>query len=78
MSDPHHSFNSWKHCFNYFKENHSRLNEEDVLDIAALHLGFYLASWGMMRGSRDLLQKDYKIHKGYCRKPQISQLLYFK
>jgi len=28
----------------------------------ALHLAFYLASWGMYRGSSFLLQKDYKIH----------------
>jgi len=28
----------------------------------ALHLGFYLASWGMYRGSTGLLQKDYQIH----------------
>jgi hypothetical protein len=30
----------------------------------ALNLGFYLASWGMYRGSTGLLQKDYKIHVG--------------
>jgi len=28
-----------------------------------LHLAFYLASWGMYRGSSFLLQKDYKVHK---------------
>ena len=31
-------------------------------DLAALNLGFYLASWGMYRGSTFLLQNDYKIH----------------
>lgn len=28
----------------------------------ALHLSFYLASWGMYRGSTFLLSADYKIH----------------
>lgn len=27
-----------------------------------MHLAFYLASWGMLRGSSFLLQKDYLIH----------------
>jgi len=27
-----------------------------------LHLGFFLASWGMLRGSSFLLQKDYKFY----------------
>lgn len=61
-ADQHHRFNSWMHCFRFFKENHHQLQDEQVQDIAALHLGFYLASWGMMRGSTDLLQKDYRIH----------------
>lgn len=59
LTDPHHRFNSWKHCYHFFKENHARLNEEAIQDTAALHLRFYLTSWGMMRGSTDLLQKDY-------------------
>ena len=28
----------------------------------SLHLAFYLASWGMYRGSSLLLQKDYTVH----------------
>lgn len=48
-------YNSWNHCYSAF-ENHN-----DV-DLLSLHLGFYLASWGMYRGSSGLLQKDYKIH----------------
>ena len=30
-------------------------------DYLSLHLAFYLASWGMYRGSSFLLQKDYKV-----------------
>ena len=49
-------YNSWNHCYNAFG-NHS--TSQDTL---ALHLGFYLASWGMYRGSSKLLQNDYKVH----------------
>jgi hypothetical protein len=33
-------------------------------DHAALQLAFYLASWGMYRGSSFLLQHDYTVHLG--------------
>lgn len=49
--------NSWEHCHNAFAKN----NEEDY-DYLALHLAFYLASWGMYRGSSFLLNMDYRIH----------------
>jgi hypothetical protein len=57
FSDEQHRFHSWNHCFTYF-------NSEKPFDaqIAALHLAFYLASWGMYRGSSFLLQKDYTVH----------------
>src|SRR6266566_8688564 len=47
---------SFDYCFNYFQQ--ARDNQEttdlargDRLELSCLHLGFYLASWGMMRGS---------------------------
>jgi hypothetical protein len=50
---------SFDYCFNYFQEardNHetTRLAHDDRLELSCLHLGFYLASWGMMRGSGGL------------------------
>ncbi len=56
LKDKNHRFRSWEHCYKHFSENH------DDHDLAALNLGFYLASWGMYRGSTFSLQKDYKIH----------------
>lgn len=56
-SDPEHRFTSWNHCFYAFQT-------ENDTDILALHLAFYLASWGMYRGSGSLLQKNYKVHVG--------------
>lgn len=54
-------FRSFEHCFLFFK---SLIMKQSVgnKDLAMLHLGFYLASWGMYRGSSFLLQKDYKIY----------------
>jgi hypothetical protein len=60
-AEPNHRYRSWEHCFRFFRawRNESRSN----LDIAALQLGFYLASWGMYRGSSFLLRRDYTVHK---------------
>ena len=52
---------SWEHCYVFFKDFFKSENKD--LDAAALNLAFYLASWGMYRGSSFLLQHDYKIHK---------------
>jgi len=58
-NDPNDRLRSWDHCHNHFKR--VRRQSSPDLDLATLHLGFYLASWGMYRGSSDLLQKDYKV-----------------
>lgn len=57
-SDPYHRFRSWEHCYSYFS------SDPKDHEIASLHLAFYLASWGMYRGSSFLLQKDYRVHIG--------------
>ena len=61
VNDEHHRYRSWEHCYSHF-QNHLTLTRDSDVDTAALHLGFYLASWGMYRGSSFLLQKDYKVH----------------
>lgn len=57
--DPNGRYKSWEHCHSYFVENRKTPN----VDMLCLHLAFYLASWGMYRGSSFLLQKDYFVHK---------------
>lgn len=54
---------SWEHCYKVFQDANSKeaLDDEDI-DYLSLHLAFYLASWGMLRGSSFLLQKDYRIN----------------
>jgi|ERR1051326_165370 hypothetical protein len=61
-SDPHHRYRSWEHCFSYFRQRAAFTSPEHI-DTASLHLAFYLASWGMYRGSSALLWKDYRIHQ---------------
>lgn len=59
VNDRNHRYKSWEHCYNAFG-NKKEMSD----DVLALHLGFYLASWGMYRGSSGLLWKDYKVHTG--------------
>ncbi len=61
VKDSHGRYLSWQHCYNAFILNRSNV-DENTFDYLALHLAFYLASWGMYRGSSFLLQKDYKVH----------------
>jgi hypothetical protein len=61
-------YRSWEWCYQAFidkrseYENASDEKKKEIVDYLALHLGFYLASWGMYRGSSFLLQRDYKAH----------------
>ena len=60
-TDQHARYLSWEHCHNYFIHNYVDPNDEQI-DLMCLHLAWYLASWGMLRGGSFLLQKDYRIH----------------
>lgn len=57
--DKNHRYKSWEHCYGFFTDNSSNSD----IDSYCLHLAFYLASWGMYRGSSFLLWKDYKVHQ---------------
>ena len=61
-------YRSWEHCYSYFIKGRS--SKEIDYDYLSLQLAFYLASWGMYRGSSFLLQKDYKAHI-----PVVKELL---
>ena len=52
---------SFDYCFNYFQTFKEAAKTEDIvnndnLQKSCLQLGFYLASWGMYRGSSSILQ----------------------
>lgn len=59
--DAHARYLSWEHCYSYFQSHRQNPSEEE-LDFMCLHLAWYLASWGMLRGGAFLLWKDYKVH----------------
>ncbi len=59
-SDPNGRYRSWEHCFVQF--GRARKNDSPDFELLSLHLAWYLASWGMLRGGAFLLQKDYRVH----------------
>ena len=80
QSATYHRGKSWEHCYEFFRNYKNFRNDEELLDQAALHLGFFLASWGMLRGSSFLLQKDYKFYIPIVKiliKPKYNRLWSF-
>ena len=67
---------SWEHCYRVFRD--ARTDPSPDYDYLSLHLAFYLASWGMYRGSCFIFQKDYKVHTPIVKeilKPEYDCLL---
>ncbi|WP_051962735.1 hypothetical protein [Mesoaciditoga lauensis] len=62
---------SFDYCYNYFysfyPNNISNIASKDNIQTSCFQLGFYLASWGMFRGSSKLLQKSVKYFKPLIR-----------
>ena len=57
---------SFDYCFNYFQSFRScdiieTLALPSNIEASCLHLGYYLASWGMLRGSTMLHTKSYRF-----------------
>ncbi|MFH0733108.1 MAG: hypothetical protein V1773_01500 [bacterium] len=57
--EPDHRYSSFDYCYNYFYNKRGTELTNDI-EKSCLVLGFYLASWGMFRGSSFLLQKSAK------------------
>lgn len=62
QQDPANRERSWERCYSFFQgyREMPRKQQEKQRELACLHLGFYLASWGMFRGP--LIHKDYTIY----------------
>lgn len=56
-SNPDDRYTSFDYCYNYFCPTNDITQD---IEKSCLVLGFYLASWGMFRGSSFLLQKSVK------------------
>lgn len=65
MRTPQHRYASFDYCFNYFqlKKTNPNFSFVDNMERSCNVLGFYLASWGMYRGSSYLLQYNMTIFK---------------
>jgi hypothetical protein len=58
---PEHRYTSFDYCYNYFHpDNRSKTGD---MEKSCSVLGFYLASWGMLRGSSFLLEKSVKHYE---------------
>jgi len=57
LSKPKHRYSSFDYCYNYFYTTED-LTED--IEKSCFELAFYLASWGMFRGSSFILQKNAK------------------
>lgn len=54
-------YSSFDYCYNYFHpKNRNKIGDKEK---SCLVLGFYLASWGMLRGSSFLLSKSIKHYE---------------
>lgn len=58
--EPYSRYASFDYCYNYFRKTDDLTID---LEKSCLVLGFYLASWGMFRGSSFILQKSLKHFK---------------
>lgn len=62
---PNERYASFDYCYNYFYSFYKQKKIKEIaskenLQISCLQLGFYLASWGMLRGSSFLLERSVK------------------
>ena len=65
---PDERFTSFDYCYNHFysfyRDNRvPELADKSNIQLSCLQLGFYLASWGMLRGSSFLIEKSIKHYE---------------
>lgn len=65
---PEERYASFDYCFNYFQSFKERnktreISSPDNIQNSCLQLAYYLASWGMLRGSSFLLEKSVKFYE---------------
>jgi hypothetical protein len=70
---------SFDYCYNYFQAfyesgNVQALSATKNMQQSCLQIGFYLASWGMLRGSSPLLGKSVKFYEPLIQYIAISDL----
>ncbi|MDO4223351.1 MAG: hypothetical protein Q4D05_04895 [Acinetobacter sp.] len=74
--DAWHRYRSWETCYSQFKA--ARQAEHKDYKQLSIALGFYLASWGMYRGSAFLLDCNEQVHEAVVKivlEPKYDALL---
>lgn len=71
-----HRYSSFDYCYNYFQSFYksnsiSQIGAKENLELSVLQLAYYLASWGMMRGSTALLR-----HSSHALIPVVEFIAY--
>ena len=61
-NNPTHRYASFDYCYNYFHQSSSDALLKNM-EKSCLVIGFYLASWGMLRGSSFLLEQSAKYYE---------------
>lgn len=64
--NPGHRYASFDYCYNYFqsfRDNPRELLAPKNIQMSCLQLGFYLASWGMLRPSSRLLKRSCRFYR---------------
>ena len=64
LSDYRHRFVSFDYCYTYFMQHQGNAASIENISMSCYILWSYLASWGMLRGSSQLLQKNPKFLEG--------------
>lgn len=67
LANPYGRPHSWDDCYAFFQTNWQKLQSSDIdseiYDLACLHLGFYLASFGMFRNYPSLMEYSKGIYR---------------
>lgn len=69
---PDERYSSFDYCFNYFQSFKEKNKTHEIasphnIQNSCLQLAYYLASWGMLRGSSFLLEKSLKFYEPLIR-----------
>lgn len=72
-ADPEGRYASFDYCYNYFRGAYKEEKTQNLastdpngkynMEKSCLHLGFYLASWGMYRGSTTMLWSSLRVYR---------------
>ena len=63
---------SYDFCYNYFQSFKNKEEIKDNMELSCLQLGFYLASWGLYRGSNQIADGHPTLKGRVCFGPSAD------